>query len=232
MNRDELFINAGSLPGPLREEETKYLLLQVKKGDKDAEEKLVKHNIRFVLKIVVNNFENIRYDKKELVSIANIGLLNAIRTFDVNRNVKFATYSYKCITNELLMFIRKLKFEMNLIDFQGLFLEESDDDLIKFENIVGYTDKNFNNCINSELAYAIKDFFNILSERDKCIMVLYFGFGSDSSLSQGKIAEYLNINRSYVCRIISKHIKGLRSYLIKYGLIEKRKIVLKKRKGL
>lgn len=70
---------------------------------------MVEHNIRLVLLAVTGRFKSVAYDKKDLVSIGNLGLIKAVETFDKSKNVEFSTYARRCIDNEILMFLRKLK---------------------------------------------------------------------------------------------------------------------------
>ena len=81
MNNDKIFIDGYKLPPPLSKEETYNLFQAVNKGSEDAREKLITHNIRLVLYEVNHKFKNVDYDKEDLVSIGNIGLLKAINTF-------------------------------------------------------------------------------------------------------------------------------------------------------
>ena len=56
---------------------------------------------------------------EDLISIGTIGLIKAVNTFSVERNIKLATYASRCIENEILMYLRKtaqLKNEISLDD--------------------------------------------------------------------------------------------------------------------
>ena len=101
MDIDELFIDANNLPRPLSKKQTYEL--------KQALEILSKHNVRLVLSEVTRRFKLVEYDKKELVAIGNVGLVNAIKTFDKSKNIEFSTYAVRCIDNQILMFLRKIK---------------------------------------------------------------------------------------------------------------------------
>ena len=106
MNTDELFIDSHKLPQSLPKEEVYKLIKEANKGAKEARDKLVTHNIRLVLYEVTNKFQNVDYDKKDLVSIGNIGLLKAINTYDLSKGFEFATYAIKCINNEIVTFLK------------------------------------------------------------------------------------------------------------------------------
>ena len=106
---NQLFIDGYELPKPLEKKEVYDLLEKIKQGDNNAIKKLAEHNIRLVISEVIGRFNNVEYDKKDLVSIGNIGLMNAIKTFDVSKKIEFSTYATKCIDNEILIFLRNIK---------------------------------------------------------------------------------------------------------------------------
>ena len=85
MNTDEIFIDRHKLPKSLSKQEIYELLDKIKQGDEKARIKLVEHNIRLVLYEVTGRFNTVEYDKKDLVSIGNIGLMKAIKTFDTSK---------------------------------------------------------------------------------------------------------------------------------------------------
>ena len=89
----------------LSHEETLELILMAQKGDKEAKEKLVKHNIGLI-KSVLRGFSNRGYDTEDLFQIGSIGLLKAIDRFDPSFDVKFSTYAVPMIAGEIKRFLR------------------------------------------------------------------------------------------------------------------------------
>ena len=126
MNTDELFIEGHKLPQPLSKEEVYKLIQEANEGSKEARDKLVTHNIRFVLYEVTNKFQKVDYDKKDLVSIGNLGLIKAINTYDLSKGFEFATYATRCIDNEILMFLRKLKKEQAVDSIDRVIFQDKD----------------------------------------------------------------------------------------------------------
>ena len=57
---------------------------------------------------IARRFENTGVNLEDLISIGTIGLIKAVNTFRPDRNIKLATYSSRCIENEILMHIRKI----------------------------------------------------------------------------------------------------------------------------
>ena len=97
-----------ALPPPLSKEEEDYLCGLSEKGDLKARNKLIEHNLRLVV-FLAKKYENTKVDLEDLVSIGSIGLIKGVNTFSRDKNIKLATYCSRCIDNEILMHLRKLK---------------------------------------------------------------------------------------------------------------------------
>ena len=96
-----------SFPKPLsKEDEEKYLAL-VAQGDKAAREILIRHNMRLVAHIVKKYTGAAETD--DLISVGSIGLIKAINTYKMGHGTTLATYTARCIENEILMLIRANK---------------------------------------------------------------------------------------------------------------------------
>ena len=98
----------GKFPKPLSEEKEKEYLLKSKNGDIKARNILVEHNLRLVAHII-KKYYAVNVDQDDLVSIGTIGLIKAINTFDMDKNIKLSSYASRCIENEILMHFRNLK---------------------------------------------------------------------------------------------------------------------------
>jgi RNA polymerase primary sigma factor len=76
----------------LRVEEETALARRAFKGDVDAQEKLARHNVRFVVS-VAKKFQNRGVPLMDLIGEGNVGLMTAARKFDPDRGVKFISYA-------------------------------------------------------------------------------------------------------------------------------------------
>lgn len=209
MLAEELFIEK-KLPSALSKQDVYALLVRIKNNDSVAREKLIKHNIKLVLSRVMSRFKHVPYDKKDLVSIGNIGLLKAVNTFDISKNIAFSSYAIRCIDNEILLFIRKIKNDKNISSFDDIINVDKDGNDLKWEDLL-HDDTNIEEeYINEETFQQIKQFVEELSGRNKEIIMLYFGFYG-KRYTQQKIAEKMNISRSYVSRILAQNIKILKN---------------------
>lgn len=219
----ELFISGSDIPNALSKQEIYELLQKMKCGDEKAREILILHSIRLVLYQVFNRFKTVNYDKRELVSIGNLGLMKAIETFDISKNIEFSTYATKCINNEILMFLRKLKKYQNMDSLDKIIWYGNDGHDLKLEDIIYDENDMTEKYIHDEEYRIIRQTVNDLPERDKKIIMMYFGFYDDKIYSQKEIADEMSISRAYVSSLISKNVDRIRKKLQRNGIIELRK---------
>ena len=222
MNTNELFIDGHKLPKPLSKKEVYELLDKIKQGDEKARAKLVEHNIRLVLSEVTGKFSTVEYDKKDLVSIGNVGLMKAITTFDTSKKVEFSTYAIRCIDNEILMFLRKLKKYANDDSLDRTINHDKDGNELKIEDTLSDDIDIVEEYTDNETHRIIREVVKDLPERDRKIIMLHFGFYNDETHTQREIAEMLSISQSYVSRLITKIVKRVGKILEEKGLIELR----------
>ena len=93
--------SAGSFPKPLKAEEERACLERYARGDMEARNILVEHNLRLVAHIVKKYYTQ-NGDSEDLISIGTIGLIKGISSFKMDKNVRLATYASRCIENAIL----------------------------------------------------------------------------------------------------------------------------------
>jgi RNA polymerase primary sigma factor len=83
-----------------REEEKKYARL-ARQGQKEAREKLLQANLRFVVN-VAKKYQNQGLPLTDLISEGNIGLIKAVERFDVDKGYHFISYAVWWIRQAIL----------------------------------------------------------------------------------------------------------------------------------
>ncbi len=204
-----------SFPKPLPpDEERKYLLL-AKQGDEAAKEKLINHNLRLVVHIAKKYAGTMEND--DLISVGSIGLIKAVNTYEPDKGSHLATYTARCIENEILMLLRsnkKYRNDVSLSDAVGtdkdgnelslidLLFESEDGDFAAAERRI-------------EAERLLKDMSRILTPREYRVICLRYGLKGGRCYPQREVACFLKISRSYISRIEKKAIEKLRSHLKK-----------------
>lgn len=202
------YLNHQVFPQPLEEAEEKIYLGKMKDGSEDARNKLIEHNLRLVAH-VVKKYESSGEDMEDLISIGTIGLIKAIKTYDEGKGVKLATYSARCIENEVLMHLRnikKVKQEVYMYDPIGYDKEGNEISLIDVLTIDNEIIEQIEVKLQEE---KIKGKMDILSNRERQVIEMRYGLFSGLKETQRDIAKKLGISRSYVSRIEKKALKKL-----------------------
>lgn len=201
------------LPEPLsKEEEIKYVELSMN-NDLRARNKLIEHNLRLVV-FLAKKYDNTGTDLEDLVSIGTIGLIKAVNTYRLDKNIKLATYASRCIDNEILMYLRKTKRKKGEVSFEDSLSYDSDGNELHLEDVLG-TDKDVvTKGLDDELdKNMMLDEIERLSPRDKEIIELRYGLNNKKEMTQKDVANLLGISQSYISRIEKKVIKKLKSII-------------------
>ena len=201
------------LPPPLPKEEEEKLALLKEKGDEEARNKLIEHNLRLVV-FLAKKYENTKVDLEDLVSIGSIGLIKGINTFSLEKNIKLATYASRCIDNEILMFLRKNKKTKGDISLEESLSFDGDGNELHLEDILG-TDYNIvTKPLDDEIDKEIlRKELSKLDDRDREIIVLRYGLDGKEEMTQKDLAERLQISQSYISRIEKKVLKRLKNIM-------------------
>lgn len=201
------------LPPPLNAEKEREVLNDLgTEFDGEAKATLIEHNLRLVV-YIAKKFDNTGVGVEDLISIGTIGLIKSINTYNLDKNIKLATYASRCIENEILMYLRKnnkTKLEVSIdeplnVDFDGNELLLSD--ILGTDEDVIYRD------MEDEVERTLlKKAISKLSDRERMIIRLRFGLGKDleEEKTQKEVADMLGISQSYISRLEKKIMKRLK----------------------
>jgi RNA polymerase sporulation-specific sigma factor len=198
------------LPEPLSREEEDYLVELKDKGDINAKDKLIEHNLRLVV-FLAKKYENTGVDLEDLVSIGSIGLIKGINTFSKDKNIKLATYASRCIDNEILMYLRKNKKIKSEVSIDQALSLDSDGNELHLEDIIGTPKDEITKSLEKEndKELMIREILS-LKPRDREIMILRYGLLGSDEFTQKEVADKLGISQSYISRIEKKVIRRLK----------------------
>ena len=186
------YINgAETLPPPLSKEEEAKTLARLNTDFENARETLIVHNLRLVV-YIAKKFESTGIGIEDLISIGTIGLIKAVNTFSVEKNIKLATYASRCIENEILMYLRKTNPQKMEVSIDEPLNKDGDGNELLLSDILGtdpdITSRNLEDEVDKTLLRAsiLK-----LNDREKNIMEMRFGFKTGKEKTQKEVADEL-----------------------------------------
>lgn len=190
------------------EEEKKYLELYAK-GDMDARNTLIEHNLRLVAHITKKYSNDSNAD--DLISVGIIGLIKGINTFNPEKNHKLATYIARCIENEVLMVLRSTKKLNNEISLDESIGTDKEGNNLTFADIIPAENTDIVDSIDVKMNISklYKAIDKVLNKVEKDIIIWRYGLNGDKRLAQREVAAKLGISRSYVSRIEKRALKKL-----------------------
>lgn len=198
------------LPKPLELEEEERLLISKENGDLSAVSELIEHNLRLVV-YIAKKFERTGIDFEDLISIGSIGLIKAIKTFKLDKNIRLATYASRCIENEILMQIRKIsKLKQDVSLDAPIFSDGDGNELILSDIMPSEEDEVGVAMEQSADKKVVYELISGLNMREQEIMILRYGLAGQDELTQREVAEKLGISQSYISRIEKKILSDMR----------------------
>ena len=201
----------GKFPKPLSEEKEKEYLLKSKNGDIKARNILVEHNLRLVAHII-KKYYAVNVDQDDLVSIGAIGLIKAINTFDMDKNIKLSSYASRCIENEILMHFRNLKKSSQNVSLEDAVDIDKDGNTLKLMDLLSIDDDFADNLDKKLNLQKINKYLTeTLTKGELQIINLRYGLNGSKPLTQREVSSIMNISRSYVSRIEKKALEKLKA---------------------
>ena len=175
---------------------------------------MIEHNLRLVV-YIAKKFENTGTGLEDLISIGTIGLIKAINTFNVEKNIKLATYASRCIENEILMHIRKCSNTRSEISIDEPLNVDWDGNELLLSDILG----NDEDCISYDIQQreekeAVRRAVSQLGEREQLIINLRYGLNGKKEMTQKEVADLLGISQSYISRLEKKILSQMREEML------------------
>ena len=206
---------ADVLPPPLKGQEEQDTLIALENGDEQAKQKLIEHNLRLVV-FIARRFENTGVNLEDLISIGTIGLIKAVNTYRRDKNIKLATYSSRCIENEILMHIRKISNQKTEVSLDEPINMDYDGNELLLADILGTDEDMILRPMEDEVDLCIlRQAIGELPDREREIIQMRFGLGGHKELTQKEVALYMGISQSYISRIEKRIMLRLRKELLR-----------------
>ena len=198
------------LPPPLRAPEEQQMLARLADGDEAARQTLIERNLRLVV-YIARRFENTGINIEDLISIGTIGLIKAVGTFRPDKNIKLATYSSRCIENEILMHIRKISGQKTEVSLDEPINTDWDGNELLLSDVLGTDGDTVMRPMEDDVdKQLLRDALSRLPEREQQIVTMRFGLGGRKEKTQKEVAELMGISQSYISRLEKRIMLRLR----------------------
>lgn len=202
--------SGNAYPKPLSAKDEKKYLERVAKGDMDARNILVEHNLRLVAHIVKKYYSSAN-DYDDLISVGIVGLIKAINTFDFSKAKRLSSYASTCIQNEILMLFRNSRKNQQEISLSEAVDTDKDGNNLVLMDLISVNDDIVDRLDIKFKSERLGRYINeVLDNREKTVIALRYGLNGMEEKTQREIADMLNISRSYVSRIETKALTKLR----------------------
>ena len=212
--QDLHYINgADTLPPPLPPEQERAALDALTRGQPQARDLLITHNLRLVV-YIAKKFETPTAGIEDMISIGTIGLIKAVNTFEPTKNIKLATYASRCIENEILMYLRKSSNRRQEASIDEPLNTDGDGNELLLSDVLGSDE----NLVGLQLEQAaeratLRRSVEQLAPRERQIMELRFGLVDGVEHTQKEAADALGISQSYISRLEKRIIRQLKEVL-------------------
>ena len=203
------------LPPPLKGQDETDALERLEQGDEEAKKLLIERNLRLVV-YIARRFENTGVNLEDLISIGTIGLIKAISTYRLDRNIKLATYASRCIENEILMHIRKISNQKTEVSLDEPLNMDGEGNELLLSDILGTAeDVVFRPMEENVDLMILRQALSQLPEREKEIVAMRYGLEGRKELTQKEVAKVMGISQSYISRIEKRIMARLKKEFIR-----------------
>ena len=206
---------ADVLPPPLKGKDEQEALEALEKGSEQAKQLLIERNLRLVV-YISKRFENTGVNLEDLISIGTIGLIKAITTYRLDKNIKLATYASRCIENEILMYIRKIAGQKAEVSLDEPINTDYDGNELLLSDVLGTEEDVVLRPLEDDVDLKVlRQALRELPEREHEIVAMRFGLDGYKELTQKEVAQKMGISQSYISRLEKRIMLRLKKEFIR-----------------
>ena len=208
-----LQLNTGSFPKPLTEKEERLYLHRSQSGDLEARNILIERNMRLVAHIAKKYYAQ-SSEQEDLISIGTIGLIKGITTFDDSKGARLATYTARCVENEILMHFRSMRKCTQEISLSEPIETGADGAALELMEVIAEEGDLLDQIsLNEQRQQLRKLLHTCLTEQEQQVIQLRYGLSGESPKRQREVALVTGLSRSYISRIEKRALEKLKAQL-------------------
>jgi len=205
-----LQLSTGSFPKPLTAQEERHYLELAAQGDLEARNILIERNLRLVSHIMKKYYTGAS-DQEDLISIGTIGLIKGIKTFDLSKGARLATYAARCVENEILMHFRAQRKSAQDVSLSDYIETGNDGTALSLMDVISDEGDLLEQVCTQEAIRNIRSAVQFcLTEQERMVIELRYGLSGGNPRRQREVAQITGISRSYVSRIEKRALQKLK----------------------
>lgn len=207
---------------PLTKEQEKELIIKAKKGDLKAQNMILTANLKFVFS-VAKKYKGHGVSMEDLIAEGNMGMVKAIKKFNVNYDIKFFSYAVWWIRQSIQTLVKKTQQykdiekgedELNSIVSDNAVSDSEDEIVSKRESVLPYEDEDTNRQIEENRKVVVDKLLVGLDGREKLIIEQYYGLNGNKGQNLKEIGEKLGISKERVRQIKKRTLFRMRSEVL------------------
>lgn len=203
------------LPPPLKGAEEQSALEALERGEEQAKQTLVEHNLRLVV-YIARRFENTGIHLEDLISIGTIGLIKAVNTYRLDKKIRLATYASRCIENEILMHIRKTSNQKTEVSLDEPINMDCDGNELLLSDILGTEEDMILRPLEDDVdLHVLRQALQDLPDRERELILMRYGLEGRKELTQKEVAQQMGISQSYISRLEKRIMLRLRKEFLR-----------------
>jgi len=204
-----LRLESSSFDKPLSKEEERMYLERVAQGDTEARNILIVKNMRLVAHMAKRYWKN-DDERDDFIQIGSIGLIQAVKTYKLSKDIAFSTYASTCIDNEIKMYLRRTKNFSREVSLDERLDSGEDDTPLLLGDLLKVDDDMNEGMIFYEAAKKLHTYLDEgLDDTERKIIISRYGLYGSKIKKQRELAKDLGISRSYVSRIEKRSVSKL-----------------------
>ncbi len=142
--------------------------------------------------------------------------MKAVKTFNPEKNIKFATYASRCIENEILMHLRKVNNSKHELSFDEPLSIDWDGNELTLRDVLGSEPDEISVDIEySDEKKLLLKIVNSLSDKERELMKMRFGIMGETEHTQKELADLMGISQSYISRLEKRIIEKIRNEMMR-----------------
>lgn len=221
---DELFNEADNINDEEIFHEKEYFIPKNAVLTDEDKNRLAEENMSLV-QYVVKRFINTGIDYDELFSVALMGYVKAINSYNPTRvtkqgkPIKFSTFAYRCIENEIFYFIRNdKKVREKTVSLQTTLSTDKNGNTLDLDSTLS-TESQGKLSLEEEIAkkevigVLLEIINNELTDKERLIITHRFGISAENK-TQNELAQMVNMSQANISKLEKNIMDKIKKIMI------------------